>query len=71
MKTNLLHFWPLIYFVNQPLHVSGMFIVHHQEVFTIYVQQLVRVIYYVNRLLAGSEWNSSSLTQPAASQLNV
>jgi hypothetical protein len=34
----------LIYFVNQPLYISGMFIAHHQEVFTVYVQKLVRVI---------------------------
>jgi hypothetical protein len=33
-----------IYFVTQPLHVSGMFTAHHQEVFTVYVQKLVRVI---------------------------
>jgi hypothetical protein len=31
-------------FCQSLLHVSGMFIAHHQEVFTIYVQQLVRVI---------------------------
>jgi hypothetical protein len=34
----------LIYFINQPLHVAGMFVAHHQEVFIVYVQQLVRVI---------------------------
>jgi hypothetical protein len=34
----------LSYFVIQPLHVSGMFVAHHQEVFTVYVQQLVRVV---------------------------
>jgi hypothetical protein len=39
-----MHYLSLIYFVNQPLHVSGVFIAHHQEVFTVYVQQLVRVI---------------------------
>jgi hypothetical protein len=39
-----MHYLSSIYFVNQPLHVSGMFIAHHQEVFTVYVQQLVRVI---------------------------
>jgi hypothetical protein len=32
------------YFVKQPLHVSVMFIAHHQEVFTVYILQLVRVI---------------------------
>jgi hypothetical protein len=44
MKTNLMHLFSLIYFVNQPLHVSGMFTAHHQELFTVYVQQLIRVI---------------------------
>jgi hypothetical protein len=29
-----------IYFINQPLHVSGMFIAQQQEVFTVYVLQL-------------------------------
>jgi hypothetical protein len=51
MKTNLLHYLPLIYFVTQPVHVSGVFIAHHQEVFTVYVQQLVRVIGSGDRLL--------------------
>jgi hypothetical protein len=44
MQTNLVHYLPLIYFIIQPLHVSGVFIDHHQEVFTVYVQQLVRII---------------------------
>jgi hypothetical protein len=42
MKTNQMHYLSLIYFANQPLLVSDMFIAHHQEVFTIYVQQLVQ-----------------------------
>jgi hypothetical protein len=37
-----MHFLSLIYCVSQPLHVLGIF-AHHQEVFTVYVQQLVRV----------------------------
>jgi hypothetical protein len=44
MKTNLVQYLPLTYFIKQPLHVSGVFIAHHQEVFTVYVQQLVHVI---------------------------
>jgi hypothetical protein len=44
MKTNLMNYLALIYFFKQPLHDSGVFIAHHQEVFTVYVQQLVRVI---------------------------
>jgi hypothetical protein len=52
-----MHYLSLIYFVKQPLHVSGMFIAHHQEVFTVYVQQLVRVIRLGDWQLVGSGWN--------------
>jgi hypothetical protein len=52
-----MHYLPLIYSVKQPLHVSGVFIAHHQEVFAIYVQQLVRLIRFGDWLLAGSGWN--------------
>jgi uncharacterized membrane protein YecN with MAPEG domain len=34
VKTNQMHYVSFIYFVSQPLHVSGMFIAHHQAVFT-------------------------------------
>jgi hypothetical protein len=34
----------LIYIAKQPLHVSGVFIAHHQEVFTVYAQEMVRVL---------------------------
>jgi hypothetical protein len=43
MKPNWMHYLSSIYF-NQPLHVPGIYIAHHQQVFTVYVQQLVRVI---------------------------
>ena len=36
MKTNLMHCLSSVYFVNQPLHVSGIFVAHHQEVYCIY-----------------------------------
>ena len=36
MKTNLMHYLPLGYFINQPLHVLGTFVAHHQEVYSIY-----------------------------------
>jgi hypothetical protein len=41
MNTNCMHYLSSAYFVNQPLHVSGTFVAHHQEVYSIYVQQLV------------------------------
>jgi hypothetical protein len=44
MKTKLMHYLSLIYLVNQPLHDSGVFIAHHQEVFTVYVQQFINSI---------------------------
>ena len=37
MKTDLmLHYLSSVYFVSQPLHVSGIFVAHHQEVYCIY-----------------------------------
>ena len=33
MKTNLMHYLSSVYFVNQPVYVSGIFIAHHQEVY--------------------------------------
>jgi hypothetical protein len=55
MKTNLMHYLSLIYFVTKPLQVSGMFLAHHQVLlFTVYVQQLGRVVRLGDWLLAGS-----------------
>jgi hypothetical protein len=54
--------------VNQPKHVSDMCTVHHQEVFTVYVQQLVRVI-RLSWLGAGRVRMEPLLTRPAAGQL--
>ena len=34
--TNLLHYLSSVYFVSQPVHVSSVFVVHHQEVYCIY-----------------------------------
>jgi len=34
-----------IYFFNQPLHVSGMFVAHHQEVYSIYTTRTNCCIY--------------------------
>jgi hypothetical protein len=36
MKTNLMRYSYSVYFVSQPLHVSGIFVAHHQEVYCIY-----------------------------------
>ena len=31
-NSNFMHYLSSVYFVNQPLHVSGIFVAHHQEV---------------------------------------
>jgi len=36
-KTNLMHHLSSVYFVNQPLRVSGISVAHHQEVYCIYM----------------------------------
>jgi hypothetical protein len=36
-KTNLMHNISSVYFVNQPLHVSGTFVAHHQQIYCIHV----------------------------------
>ena len=46
-KTNMKHYLSSVYFVNQTLHVSGIFVAHHQEVYCIlYIQQLVSVVLF-------------------------
>ena len=36
MKTNLMHYLTSVYFIIQSLHVAGIFVAHHQEVYSIY-----------------------------------
>ena len=36
LKTKSMHYLSSVYLVNQPLHVSRIFVVHHQEVYCIY-----------------------------------
>jgi len=37
IKTNSMHYLSSVYFVNQHLHVSDIFVVHHQEVYCVYI----------------------------------
>jgi len=32
MKTNLMYYLSSVYLVKNPLHVSGVFLVHHQDI---------------------------------------
>jgi hypothetical protein len=40
IKTDLMHYLSPVYFVNQPLHVSGIFVAPHQEVYSVYTTRL-------------------------------
>ena len=65
MKTNLMHYLSSVYFVNQPLHVSGTFVAHQQEVYVciyIYTHTHTHNNWYVlcfsgDCLLTGLRWN--------------
>ena len=35
-RTNSMHYLSLVYFISQPLHISGIFVANHQEVYCIY-----------------------------------
>jgi hypothetical protein len=51
-KTNLRHYLSFVYFVNHPLHVSGIFVAYHQEVYCVYKmikQSLCTCFLYCNR----------------------
>ena len=52
-KTNLTHYLSSVHFVNQPLHVSGLFVAHHQEVHCIYTTISTCCIYTVYLLMMG------------------
>ena len=47
IKTNLMHYLSSVYFVIQPLHVSGIFVAHHQEVYCIYILYCMCIYIYI------------------------
>jgi hypothetical protein len=68
IQTNLMHYLSSVYFVNQPLHVSGIFMAHHQEVYYIYMTTGTCCAYQLNVCWPG--WDGTSIpTRPTDSQL--
>ena len=47
MKTNLLHYLSSVYFVSQPLHVSGISVAHRQGLYYIYIYIYTHNNWYV------------------------
>jgi len=46
IKTKMMHCLSLVYFINQPLHVSSIFLAHHWEAYCIHTQQFVRDVLF-------------------------
>ena len=66
-KTNLTHCLSSVYFANQPLHVSGIFVAHHQEVYCIYMYIYTLYIYsnwYVLCFLVGMSVSRVGMEPP-------
>jgi len=57
-----MHSLSSVYFVSHPLHVSGIFVVHHQEVYCIYIQQLAHFVLF--------NWLSVGLVEMEGNQAN-
>jgi hypothetical protein len=53
IKTNLMHYLFSVYFVNQPLHVLGIFVAHHQELYCINTTHTNCCIYTEYLLMMG------------------
>ena len=51
-KTNLTHYLSSVYFVKQPLNVTGIFVAHHQEVYCLYIYIYVYIYFmYHSRIV--------------------
>jgi hypothetical protein len=66
-----MHYIPLIYFLKQPLNVSGVFIVYHQEVFTVYIYTAIGTCYTFKLTGSWQGQDGTILTLTAASHLKV
>jgi hypothetical protein len=42
-----MHYLSSVYFVSQPLHVSGIYVAHHQEVYCVYIYIYIYNNWYV------------------------
>jgi len=56
IKTKLMHYLSLVYFVIQPLHDLGVFVAHHQKVYYIYTTIGTCCIYTVHLLMMGYKY---------------
>jgi len=61
-KTNLMHYLSSVYFINEPLHVSDVFIAIISR-YTIYIQQLVLTVLFswLSVVLVGLQPNQDNI----------
>ena len=48
-----MHYLSSVYFISLPLHILGIFLAHHQEVYCIYTTRTICCIYTVYLLMMG------------------
>jgi len=60
IKTKLIRYLSSVYFVSQPLHVSGIFVTHHQQVYCIYTKIGIFFCFLVDFLLAEESTEKNS-----------
>jgi len=49
-----MHYLSSVHFISQPLHVSGIFVAHYQEVYSVYTTH-INCIYTVDLLMTGDK----------------
>jgi hypothetical protein len=45
-KTNLMHYLSSVYFVNKPIHVSGIFVAHQQDEYKYSIYTYIKIGMY-------------------------
>ena len=50
-----MHHLSSVYFVSQPVHVSGIFVAHHQEIYCVYTTIGTRCAFYLTMLAVSQE----------------
>jgi len=52
IKTNLTHYLSSVYFINYPLHISGIFVAHHQEVYCVCIYIYIYIYTTISKCFA-------------------
>jgi len=61
----------LFYFVHQPLHVSGIFVAHHQEVYYIYIYRYIYIYIYIYIYTHNKQFHPNLANQQSTKKHNM